>query len=182
MHIFRHIFLSNYWWQKSDIWSQASYRYPILWEAFLDPSDSCFLFAEERGYPRWALAHSSSCFIYITFLYNFIHSTELKSIRNCDIYEEYWIESCLGRGHRDRGHMVVGFTSTHESSANHHYSCEFKSRSWRGVLDTKVWDKVCQWLCQWFSSGTPVTSSNKNDCHDIQVAEIVLNMTATIYR
>ena len=37
MHIFRHIFLSNYWWQKSDIWSQASYRYPISWEAFLDP-------------------------------------------------------------------------------------------------------------------------------------------------
>jgi hypothetical protein len=46
MHIFRHIFLSNYWWQRSDIWSQASYRYPILWEAFLDPSDSYFLFAD----------------------------------------------------------------------------------------------------------------------------------------
>jgi hypothetical protein len=45
MHMFRHIFLSNYWWHKSDIWSQASYRYPILWEAFLDPSDSYFLFA-----------------------------------------------------------------------------------------------------------------------------------------
>ena len=42
MHIFRHIFLSNYWWQRSDIWSQASYR-------FLDQSDSYFLFAEERG-------------------------------------------------------------------------------------------------------------------------------------
>ena len=55
------IFLSNYWWQKSDIWSQASYRYPISWEAFLDPSDSYFLFAEERGYHKWALAHSSSC-------------------------------------------------------------------------------------------------------------------------
>ena len=111
MHIFRHIFLSNYWWQRSDIWSQASYRYPISWEAFLDPSDSYFLFAdfvdfythwtyilympifcriflsnywwqksviwsqaffdpsdsyfliaEERGYHKWALAHSSSCF------------------------------------------------------------------------------------------------------------------------
>ena len=62
MHIFRRIFLSNYWWQKSDIWSQASYRYPILWEAFFDPSDSYFLFAKERGYHRWALAHSSSCF------------------------------------------------------------------------------------------------------------------------
>jgi hypothetical protein len=31
---------------KSDIWSQASYRYPISWEAFLDPSYSYFLFAE----------------------------------------------------------------------------------------------------------------------------------------
>ena len=65
MHIFRRIFLSNCWWQESDIWSQASYRYAILWEAFLDPSDSYFLFAEERGYHRWALAHSSSCFLYL---------------------------------------------------------------------------------------------------------------------
>jgi hypothetical protein len=62
MRIFRHIFPSNYWWQKSDIWSQTSYRYPILWEAFFDPSDSYFLFAKERGYHKWALAYSSSCF------------------------------------------------------------------------------------------------------------------------
>ena len=61
MPIFSRIFLSNYWWQKSDIWSQALYRYPILWEAFFDLSDSYFLFAEERGYHKWALAHSSSC-------------------------------------------------------------------------------------------------------------------------
>jgi hypothetical protein len=60
MLIFRRIFLSNYWWQKSDIWSQASYRYPISLEAFFDPSDSYFLFAKEWGYHRWALAHSSS--------------------------------------------------------------------------------------------------------------------------
>jgi hypothetical protein len=40
MHIFRRIFLNIHWWQESDIWSQASYRYAILWEAFLDPSDS----------------------------------------------------------------------------------------------------------------------------------------------
>ena len=44
--IFRRIFLSNCWWQKSDIWSQVSYRYTILWEAFLNPSDSYFLFAD----------------------------------------------------------------------------------------------------------------------------------------
>ena len=46
MHIFRHIFLSNYWWHESDIWSQASYWYPISWESFLDPSDSYFLFVD----------------------------------------------------------------------------------------------------------------------------------------
>ena len=59
---YMHIFLSNYWWHESDIWSQASYWYPISWEAFLDPSDSYFLFAEERGYHKWALAHNSSCY------------------------------------------------------------------------------------------------------------------------
>jgi hypothetical protein len=64
MPIFSHIFLSNYWWQKSDIWSYASYRYPILWKAFSDPSDFYFLFADERGYHMWALAHSSSCFVF----------------------------------------------------------------------------------------------------------------------
>jgi hypothetical protein len=50
----RRIFLSNCWWQKSDIWSQASYRYTILWIAFLDPSDSYFLFADLVGfYTHW---------------------------------------------------------------------------------------------------------------------------------
>ena len=58
MLIFRHIFLSNYWWQESDIWSQASYRYAILWEAFLDPSDSYFLFADFVGfYTHWTYMH-----------------------------------------------------------------------------------------------------------------------------
>jgi hypothetical protein len=53
-YVQRRIFLSNYWWQKSDVWSQASYRYPILWEAFLDPSNSYFLFADLVGsYTHW---------------------------------------------------------------------------------------------------------------------------------
>jgi hypothetical protein len=64
---YMHIFLSNYWWQRSDIWSQASYRYPISWEAFLDPSDSYFLFADsspfgERGYNnKHSLFHGGFC-------------------------------------------------------------------------------------------------------------------------
>jgi hypothetical protein len=37
-------------------------------------------------------------------------------------------------------------------NAYHHKSFEFKSRSWRGVLDTTLLDKVCQGLAtgQWF--------------------------------
>ena len=50
MHNFRRIFLCNYWWHESDIWSQASYRYAILWEEFVDPSDSYFLFGDLVGF------------------------------------------------------------------------------------------------------------------------------------
>jgi hypothetical protein len=34
--------------------------------------------------------------------------------------------------------------------------------TWQGVLDTTICDKVCQWLAtgQWFSPGTPVSSTN----------------------
>ena len=39
----------------------------------------------------------------------------------------------------------------------------------RGVLDTTLWYKDCQWLAvgRWFSPGTPVSSTNKTDGHDI---------------
>ena len=41
--------------------------------------------------------------------------------------------------------------------------------SWPGVLNTTLCDNVCQWFAAggWFSPGTPVSSTNKNDCHDI---------------
>ena len=36
---------------------------------------------------------------------------------------------------------------------------------WRGVHDTILCDKVCQWLAtgRWFSSGTTVSATNKTD-------------------
>ena len=42
---------------------------------------------------------------------------------------------------------------------------------------TTLCDKVCQWLAagQCFSPGTPVSSTNKTDCHDI--TEILLKVT-----
>jgi hypothetical protein len=38
-----------------------------------------------------------------------------------------------------------------------------------GVLDTTLCDKVCWWLArgQWFSPGTPVSSTNKTDRNNI---------------
>jgi len=72
--------------------------------------------------------------------------------------------------------MVVGFSAPCVINANHHSRCEFEARSWRGVLDTTLCDKVCQWLAtgHWFSPGTPVSSSNKTDRHDI--TEILLKV------
>ena len=66
MLIFRCIFLSNYWGQKSDIWSQASYRYPISWEAFLDPSDSYYLFADFVDFYTH-LAYICICTFFVAF-------------------------------------------------------------------------------------------------------------------
>ena len=46
----------------------------------------------------------------------------------------------------------------------------------RGVLDTALCDKVCQWLAagQWFSPGTLDSPTNKTDCHD--TTEILLKV------
>ena len=88
---------------------------------------------------------------------------------------EFFNTLCL-RGHRDRHRIVVGFTTTYAISAYHHWSCEFETRLWRGLLDTTSCDKVCQWLVtgQCFSPGTRVSSTNKTDHHDI--SEILLNV------
>ena len=46
----------------------------------------------------------------------------------------------------------------------------------RGILNTTLCDKVCQWLATgwWFSPGTSVSSTNKTDSHDI--TEILLKV------
>ena len=53
----------------------------------------------------------------------------------------------------------------------------FDPRSWRGVLDTTLCDKVCQSPVtgQWFYRGTPFSSTNKTDRHGI--TEIFLKVT-----
>jgi len=88
-------------------------------------------------------------------------------------YEYFWrlreIVLSIYRGRRGRNRMVVGFTTTCAISVYHHWCCKFEFRSCRGVLDTTLCDKVCQWLAagRWYSLGTPVSSNNKTDLHDI---------------
>ena len=52
-----------------------------------------------------------------------------------------------------------------------------QSRSWRGVFDITLSDKVCQWLAvgRLFSPGTPVNWTNIADRH--YIAEILLKVT-----
>ena len=49
--------------------------------------------------------------------------------------------------------------------------------SGRGLLDTKLCDKVCLWLAtgRWFTPVTPVDSTNKTDPHD-DIAELLLKV------
>ena len=79
-----------------------------------------------------------------------------------------------------RDHMVIGFKTTCAISAYHHKNCEFESRSWRGVFDTTLCDKVCQWLAtgRWFSSATPGFSTKKADRH--YITEILLIVALNI--
>jgi hypothetical protein len=68
------------------------------------------------------------------------------------------------------------FSTTCATNAYHHYRCKFELCSWWGVFDTTLCEKVCLWLATglWFSLGTPVSSTNKTDCHD--TTEILLKV------
>jgi hypothetical protein len=67
-------------------------------------------------------------------------------------------------------------TTTCVISAYYHSSCEVEPCSWQGVLDATLCDQVCQLLAtgRWFSPDTPVSSTNKTDCHNI--IEILLKV------
>ena len=97
---------------------------------------------------------------------------------------EAWWTTCIAHyhwtllgGRRGRGRMVLGFTTIM-------YLCNQCLSSltlwvWtplsRGVLDTKLCDKIVGDLTGWwFSAGTLVSSTNKSDCHNI--TEILLKV------
>ena len=78
----------------------------------------------------------------ITKIAHFLYWLKIKEFKMWKTSFKYPFKQVRGCHHRD--HMVVGFTSTCAISAYHHYSCEMESRSWQGVFDTILCDKVCQ--------------------------------------
>jgi hypothetical protein len=107
------------------------------------------------------------CSFFTQYLLNYDEHNSLT----CEVFSLRFAWDLHGR---DR--MVVGFTTTYV------YNQCLSALAWvripfrRGVLDTTLCDIVCQWLATgwWFSLGTPVSSINKTDCHDI--AEILLKV------
>ena len=98
--------------------------------------------------------------------------------KNGSLYHHYEFWLIVGRDCRD--HMIAGFITTYVICLS-----PLTLRVWiplRGVLlDTTLFDKVCQWLAtgQWFSPNTPVASTNKTDHHDIIkiLLKVALNTT-----
>ena len=74
--------------------------------------------------------------------------------------------------------MVVRFTTLYLSMKSVLIKLWFwiPLMSTQGVFNATLCDEVCQWLAtgRWFSPGTPVSSTNKTDRHDI--TEILLKV------
>jgi hypothetical protein len=79
----------------------------------------------------------------------------------------------IANDHHGYDLMVVGFTTIYAISVYHNWCCEFKSRSGQGVQHYVIklsvtCDMSVVFLC------TPVSSTNKPDCHDL--TEILLKV------
>jgi hypothetical protein len=89
----------------------------------------------------------------------YVHWYQLMLLEKplCFIIVAYWLQ-----GERSILSKIFNFHNTQ--------NCKFQwNISWRGVVDTTLCDKVCQWLATGvsFSLGTPVSSTNKTNLHDI---------------
>ena len=90
----------------------------------------------------------------------------------------------FSRGRRYRDCMVAGFTTTYVVSAYHHLRCELEPRSNEGYSIQHYVIKFVSDLRQvgGFSPGTPVSSINKTDRHDMTeiLLKVALNTTTLI--
>jgi hypothetical protein len=83
------------------------------------------------------------------------------NIFNLTIYTQ--VHLLWGRWGRGRDRMVVGFSNYLCNQCLSPLTLWVRTPIRRGVLDSTLCDKVCQWLATgwWFSPSTPVSSTNK---------------------
>jgi hypothetical protein len=90
----------------------------------------------------------------------------------------FLLQKCIVyiRDRRGRDRKIIAFTTTYAISAYHLLTLWVWIPLRRGALDVTFCDKVRQWLAtgRWFSTGIPVSSTNKTDCKDI--TEILLKV------
>jgi hypothetical protein len=93
-------------------------------------------------------------------------------LQYCFIFRNYMIQGLKTELQSFKG--IVRFYLLHNTPI--YYNKLWTSHRIYHVLDTTFCEKVCQWLAtgRWFSPGTPVSPSNKTDCHDI--TEILLKV------
>jgi hypothetical protein len=115
----------------------------------------CYLFLQVTSYMRQ---------------YIFIFKIE----RVCRTFKH--IHSIYNMKRPNKRHLIYIYVHYHALLVNIKFICTRIPITW-GVLDTTLYDKVCQWLTagRWFSQSTPDSSINTTDYHDI--AEILLNVT-----
>ena len=84
--------------------------------------------------------------------------------------------SYLFRGHHGRDHIVVGFITNLCNQCLLQLTLGVRISLRRGLINTTLCVKVCQWLAtgRWFSPCTLVSSTNNTNCHDI--TEILLKV------
>ena len=120
---------------------------------------------------RWflALLHSKCDKLRVTICYLDQHiELDLYSVKSptqhssCSYYHATGARCDLDR-------MVVGFITAYMQSVPVTTNVKNSNPAPGGLLDTTLYDKICQWLAtgRWLSSGPPVSSINKTDRHDI---------------
>ena len=122
--------------KREEMWWKNKFRKSIS-EIWLHLAEGLYV----GLYKSWKLTPSEMS--YVCQVYEIQYFSKMVSLKIINVFNN------ISSGRRGRDRMIVWFTI----SAYHHYSCEFEPRSWRGVIDTTLCDKVCHWLAagRWLS-------------------------------
>jgi hypothetical protein len=127
---------------------------------------------ENRNNIIWKLYEEGTIFI------SAFNAENLDFMTSWECYENKWFYmKYIGKYLSEERLLTRECTNVPARSVPITTNVVSSTRLWRGVLDTTLCDKVCQWLAtrRWFSRVLrfpPVSSTNETDLHNI--TEILL--------